>query len=111
MRAINIFLKTLSLFISAFDIYVFYLLNEHEKAHRFGEPLWGEQGEFVLTAVGAIVLVGLPMVLIWFGKYISEFAEQRAEWAPTGMIIFAGWISLLIPATLFILYKMKIISV
>jgi len=107
MRLFKIIPRILSLFIAGVNAYAIYFLHQYEKAHRFGIPLWGEEGELLTSIAGAVILIGLPLICIWFGEYMSEFADQRAEWAPMVLIKFAGWVFLLIPAILFIWYKIK----
>jgi len=62
---------------------------------------------YLLLVLSELVAVGLPLSCIWFSAHISEFSKQRGEWAPIGLIKFAGWAFLLVPVILFIWYKMK----
>ena len=113
MRFFAIVPKLFSLLIAGLDVYAMYLSYQHEKADRFGVPLYGEDGVLVLSILWAVVVIGSGLACIWFSEDISEFAEQSTEsrpygdWAPTGLIKFVGWAFLLVPAILFIWHKMK----
>ena len=107
MDVLKTILKIFSLFIAGLNSYAAYVWYQYEEKMLGDAPrLLGEYG-YIIGILGTVLVIGFPLAFIWFGEYISDDAEQRGQWAPTGLINFAGWIFLLIPATIFIWYTIK----
>jgi hypothetical protein len=113
MRFFTIVSKVFSLLIAGLDCYAAYLFLHYDKSNRSGPPPLGYEVEQLTTAAAAVVLIGIGLACIWLAEYISQSAEQptdwapHGDWAPTWLIRSVGWVFLLIPAVIFIWYKLK----
>ena len=105
MRFFEILPKAFSLLIAGVDVYAMYCFYQWDKAGWWGTPLYGEEGEAVISVLMAIGWIGFSLGFVWFAEYISDWLEQTGGWNPTWLIKFVGWVFLLFPAIVILYYK------
>jgi hypothetical protein len=89
--------------------YIFCLLYYHPASifRRFKSP--------VLIVLEVLVWLGISLAFIWFSQDVSEWLERRnwkdsSDWTPSGLVRFAGWVFLLLPAIIHILVHYKVLE-
>ena len=108
MKFFDILQKIVSLLIAAtYVVFAIYGLTH-------GFPLCF-RGSLVRAIWLLIAWLTISLGFIWFSEDISEWLKSRpwknsSDWTPPGLVRFAGWVMLLIPAITVILGHYKVFA-
>jgi hypothetical protein len=107
MKIFDIVQKIASLLVAA--AYIFYVIYCHPASifRRLRSP--------VLIVWEILAWLGISLAFIWFSEDVSEWLEKRqwkdtSDWTPPGLVRFAGWVFLLLPAIIQILVYYKVLE-
>jgi hypothetical protein len=107
MKFFDILQKIVSLLVAG--TYVFFAI------YSFTQWISTGYNDPVYKIFSLIAWLVISMGLIWFSEDVSEWLENRpgkdtSDWAPPGLVRFAGWVMLLLPAIIHILDHYKVFA-
>ncbi|MFA5553116.1 MAG: hypothetical protein WDA68_00965 [Phycisphaerae bacterium] len=94
--------KIASIIVAGVGIYAMYMID---KTDGHWDVLLTDKENTEYTILITIGWLICSLGFIWFSEYVSEELEETGGWNPTWLVKFCGWLFLIAPTLVYILYK------